>query len=222
MLNNLIRRSVVLGYVRKRSLFDKTNYVPYYLPSPVKYHKFRKPRLSEWSDPNVVYPPVLPPPTKLRFKGLINELEREELERRKLLQPFVYPKFKTGDLISFHYLHSMSQGRGNEYTGIVIGKYRQNSLYGSFCVVGKVSGVPVKFKIKMNSPLVVNFKLVAKGSGNLRAKLNYIWEKVSINDKLNSPIFKKKSGPWKENTVANKIKKHNSSKTLNKFEDDTI
>lgn len=44
----------------------------------------------------------------------------EEKQKAEILKPFSYPEIKTGDVVKFHYLHSISEGGGNEYTGIVL------------------------------------------------------------------------------------------------------
>lgn len=38
----------------------------------------------------------------------------------KLLKPFNYSKVKTGDTVKFHYLHSISEGKGGFYEGLVV------------------------------------------------------------------------------------------------------
>jgi ribosomal protein L19 len=53
----------------------------------------------------------------------MSKLENEEVEKLKMLKNFEYPDFNVGDVVRFHYLHSISEGRGNTYTGIVIAKY---------------------------------------------------------------------------------------------------
>lgn len=37
------------------------------------------------------------------------------MSRMKQLKSFRYPDFRTGDVIEFHNLHSLSEGRGNTY-----------------------------------------------------------------------------------------------------------
>lgn len=48
--------------------------------------------------------------------------EEEELEKLKMLKNFEYPDFSVGDIVKFHYLHSLSEGRGNTYTGLVVSR----------------------------------------------------------------------------------------------------
>ena len=55
--------------------------------------------------------------------AVISKLENEEVEKLKMLKNFEYPDFNVGDVVKFHYLHSISEGRGNTYQGIIIAKY---------------------------------------------------------------------------------------------------
>lgn len=57
--------SIVIGYKRKRSVFDFTNYEEEWLPRQNLYHKNRKPQLPGWTDPNTLYPRLIPPIRKM-------------------------------------------------------------------------------------------------------------------------------------------------------------
>ena len=62
----------------------------------------------------------------------------------------------------------MSEGNGNTITGVCIGVSNRNSLDGSFLVVFNLAGIPVRMRVKMYSPLLTEFELIQKGTGNLR------------------------------------------------------
>lgn len=47
---------------------------------------------------------------------------------------------------------------------------------GSFTVLFNFAGVPVRMKIKLNSPFLTDFQIISKGSGDLKYKLAYIWK----------------------------------------------
>jgi hypothetical protein len=44
---------IVYRFRPRRSIFDQTAYIDDYIPKPTKYHETRKPRLTQWDDPNV-------------------------------------------------------------------------------------------------------------------------------------------------------------------------
>ena len=71
--NNLLTNkqlfTIVYGYKPKRNVFDKTSFIENFVPNPTPYN--RKPKLDEWSDPSVMFPVVLPRPTKFQGKQLI-------------------------------------------------------------------------------------------------------------------------------------------------------
>lgn len=86
------------------------------------------------------------------------------------------PDFRAGDIIQFHFLKSISEGYGNTLTGMVIARYRDNSLMAGFDVVFRFCGAEVFMHVKQNSPLLQSVKVVDKSFGTLRQKLNYMWD----------------------------------------------
>lgn len=70
----------------------------------------------------------------------------------------------------------MSEGNGNTITGLCVGKDKPTKLMGSFTVLFNFAGVPVRMKIKLNSPFLTDFQIMSKGSGDLKYKLAYIWK----------------------------------------------
>lgn len=153
----------------------------------------RKPRLPQWDDPNVIWPPVLEPAIKYKNpKNLINDLNSEEKKKYKKMKNFEFPDYRTGDLVKFHYLHSLSEGKGNTYTGVIIGKWRCKGLGASFLVVFHFCGEPVRMKIFENSPFLVHFEIWKRGTGNFRKKCYYVWENMESHHTFNQPMLKKK------------------------------
>lgn len=69
------------------------------MPREKKFHHNRKPRLAQWDDPNVVWPPVSVKPTKSHGKKLLDELQQEEASYLKLSKGFKIPDFRSGDVI---------------------------------------------------------------------------------------------------------------------------
>ena len=74
-----LRNNIVIGYQRQRSPFDKTSYNENWVPRQRLYHKSRKPKLAEWSDPNVLFPMIIPPlhtkiTTKEGYRGYVRSV----------------------------------------------------------------------------------------------------------------------------------------------------
>lgn len=215
------KASIVYGYQSKRSPFDKTSYVDYYVDGPQRYHKSRKPRRPEWDDPNTVWPQLLPAPTQRNYKNLLLEVEQEEKRKIEAVRPFKLPDFRTGDVVEFHMLHSLSEGKGNTYTGLIIGRRRKNSLMGEFVIVFRFCGYQVCMNAKQFSPMIQNLRIVSRGSGNLRSKL-YHFKKMRLSkEDLNRPIIRRSMKKRREDVA--KSKKGSSRRSGIKFdvEDDT-
>ena len=197
-------RNIAYRYIKKRSPFDKTNYIEDYVPRPTKYPSSRKPRLSQWDDPNFHWPPVLSRPTKLRFKQLIRSIETKEKDKLDKLRAFSFPDYRSGDIVQFKFLHSISEGKGNLYTGTVIGRTRRNTYNAAFRVLFRFCGVEVEMNVRQYSPMLSAFKLVARGSGNLRSKLFYLGKLGLTKEQLTRPIIKRTMKKRKEDQVQKK------------------
>lgn len=136
------------------------------------------------------WPPLSVAPTKLKGKSLLREIEEEDKTLLQMGKSFRRPDLRSGDVIRFHYLHSLSEGNGNTITGLCIGLDAPDTLMGSFTAVFNFAGVPIKMKVKLNSPFLTDLQILAKGSGNLKHKLDYIW-KMGRDSVPVSPIVKR-------------------------------
>jgi len=222
-LFNIPQQSIAYRYIPKRSPFDKTNYVDYYIPPQDKYHKSRKPRLSQWDDPNVHWPPILTRPTKLQGSELIRSIENREKHVRNALRPFPIPDVRAGDVIEFKYLFSISEHLGNILTGVVIGRKRIHSWNSSFRVLLRLAGEQIEMDFKEMSPLLIGMKIVARGSGNLRSKLYYLKHKELTREQFMRPILKKTMRRRREDAAKKQVTKgKNRNLRLEKIYDKTI
>ena len=185
-----VSRSVVYLPKKPRRLFEKSLPAEDYEINPLPPAKHYKPRLPQWSDPNVVWPPVIPAATRLKGKALLLELEQEEKSKFTLLKPYTVPDFRSGDIIKFHYLHSISEGKGNEFTGLCMGLTRKNSLHASFWVMVRVAGLSTLFNVKLNSPFLAHLEILKRGSGNHKSKLFYMIKNLKASNKFTTPIIK--------------------------------
>lgn len=184
----LVRRWKVYVPVRPRAAWDKTGHVEGYVPDPLPWGERRKPRQAGWDAEDVVWPPVLPAPTRLRGRALLQEVNEQERIRLSLLKPFAVPDFRSGDLVQFHYAHSMSEGKGNLIQALCLGRARPNSLHARFDVVFRAAGNKVLMKVKQNSPFVTDFALLKPGGGRLRMK-NYHWAEEGERNRFDKPVL---------------------------------
>jgi hypothetical protein len=73
------------------------------VPNPFPPKSNKKPRQAAWDDPNTIWPPVIPAPTRLSGKALLTQIENEELTRLRNLKLQQLPKFRAGDVVKlFH------------------------------------------------------------------------------------------------------------------------
>ncbi len=111
------------------------------------------------------------------------------MERMKILKTFDYEEIKSGDVIQFHYLHSISQGKGNTYKGLVLCHKYKNSLKGRIDVLTELAGEKFLFKIKKFSPFITQLSLHEKGSGNFRHNItNHVINSARFNQSVSVPL----------------------------------
>ena len=185
-----IMRNIVYRFTPQRSPYDKTSYIENYIPRPNKYHKTRKPRLSQWTDPKVQWPLLLPQATKQQGKSLIHHLEHIEKKRILSKRMFRVGSVRAGDVIKFTYYHSLSEKKFNVYSGLVIGKSNRKSLDASIRVIFRFCGSHVEMNLKQNSPFLSDFKILARGRGHRRAKWYHLGRMGMTKEELLRPITK--------------------------------
>mmetsp|Transcript_39457 Transcript_39457/g.45903 ORF Transcript_39457/g.45903 Transcript_39457/m.45903 type:complete len:238 (-) Transcript_39457:101-814(-) len=221
-LTDIFKRTIVYRYTPKRSPFDRTAYIEDYVPRPTKYHKDRKPRLPQWDDPNVHWPPVLAAPTQHKYKALMKELEAEEKLRLDLSKPFDVPDFRPGDVVEFSYIHSVSEGKGNTLTGIVTRRRRRNSLDHAFQISARFRGSQISFYQKVSSPMLTSFRLVAKGSGYMKSHLHWIPEAGWSKEQQMRPMMRRGMSKRKDEAVRQAVVSKRSKNILEDIKDDLL
>ena len=60
-----------------------------------------KPKLKEWDNPDVIWPPIMTRPTKLTKKALLRQLEDEEKERLMAMKNFNVTDVMSGDIVEY-------------------------------------------------------------------------------------------------------------------------
>lgn len=203
---NKIFNNIVYSYVPQRNPFDKTSYIKNYVPRPNKYHKTRKPRLEQWTNPKIEWPILLPAPTRLTGKALIKTLESQEKKRIRKQRNFKIVKVRQGDVVQFKYYHSLSEKKFNIYSGIVLGRTKKNSLDASIRVIFRFCGTHVEMNLKLNSPFLGSFKILARGQGRRRGKLYYLSKFHLTKEELLRPLIKGKKITYLGKKK--KVKKH--------------
>jgi ribosomal protein L19 len=149
------------------------------------------------------------------------ELEEEDKTLLQMGKAFTIPDIRSGDVVKFHYLHSLSEGNGNSITGLCVGMSRAKSLQANMTVLFNFAGVPVRMKVKLNSPFLADLQLVSRGSGNLKYKLAYIW-KMKRNTIPIAPIIKKSVARRENDKVKTKTEKKNKNVIVDKIDDPLI
>lgn len=71
------------------------------MPNPFPPKSNQKPRQAGWTDPNVIWPPVVPAPTKEKGRHLIRELQKEEMKKMEIVRGEKLPEFRSGDVLKW-------------------------------------------------------------------------------------------------------------------------
>ena len=184
-------RPIVHRYRKTRSPFDKSNYIDDWIERPYKFHRNRKPKMSLWDDPKVNWPPIMAAPSKKRDRSFLRELDEEEMERIKLTRNFEMGDFRPGDVINFHFLHSLSEGKGNLITAVCLGVTRKNTYKAGFYVMFNFGGMRCFGKIHHYSPMVAWFSIKTLGAGNCNYKMFYLWNMCTIGTVPIKPVLRR-------------------------------
>ncbi len=188
MLNSLFRslaRSIVLPLLKRRS-----PYATKLLPDDPFYVKPRFKRQPMWDDPKSIWPPKSISPTKAKGHTLIQLLETEEMQRIQSQKPFKIPEFRAGDLIEVTKFKSISKGKYTSYKGVVLGLYKKNTINSSFQYIFEWKHRKICFKHKMFSPLIIDVRVVAKGSRKLNAKLYALMNPKVVSSVTTRPFMR--------------------------------
>ena len=134
-----------------------------------------------------------PAPTQKTGKSLIMQLENEYRDEIKASRDFEIPDIRSGDVVEVTVFRSLSD-ENPKYTvhqGIVIAHHKRNTIMASLRLVFYFVEEGLNWKIKLNSPLVANVKLIKTGSNKNRGRLNYIWDMMktkNLKSFLENPI----------------------------------
>jgi len=74
------------------------------------------------------------------------------------------PPYRTGDVLSVTMFRSLSEGKFNKFTGVVMGQKRPNSLGKSFKIHFSESDVNMSMMVKAYSPMVAKVEMYKYGS----------------------------------------------------------
>lgn len=69
------------------------------MPNPMPPKSNQKPRQPGWDDPSTIWPPIIPAPTHLTGKPLIQQLQKEEMARMEIVRGEKLPEFRAGDVL---------------------------------------------------------------------------------------------------------------------------
>lgn len=163
----------VIRYTPKRSPFDKTTYNEEWIPRERLYHKSRKPRQPEWSDPNVVFPKFIPPLYKpCSFKHYIrNVIEEEEKEKAYRSKEYLLGDVRPGDIVDITFQETFESPQTVTHRGLVISFKRSKSWSAAIELAIRFGGMSLKCVYLVNSPKVKKIEMVGRGSGCFKSSL---------------------------------------------------
>lgn len=156
-----------------------TNYEEDWIPRQQMYHKDRKPQQAGWTDPAVLYPKLIPPVRKMagRPRNYLRQIELEERDRLQVKRDFATPDVRPGDIVEISYQETFENDKVVKYRGFVIAMVKKHSLMAGIVLAIRVAGVNVQAHYLINSPKVRNLELIARGSGDRKARLYFLWDR---------------------------------------------
>jgi ribosomal protein L19 len=123
-------------------------------------------------------------------KTLINEIEKEYMEKIKSTRPFKVPNYRSGDVVDVTIFKSLSEGKFNKHRGIIYSMKNRNSLDKTFKIHFNEADQNVSMSVKEFSPMVAKIDIHKYGSNQLRAKMNHIPSLDLSKTRITEPIIK--------------------------------
>jgi len=129
-------------------------------------------------------------PTMHRGKTLLGHIDSEERKKIEASRPYKMPDYRTGDVMTVTMFNSLSEGKFQTHTGVVIGNAKRNNLRHSFSIHSVSLDVNFTYDIKAHSPLVAKVEMFRMGSNKNRKKLNHIPKLDLTIARCQEPIIK--------------------------------
>jgi ribosomal protein L19 len=166
---------------RRESVFNQNKFNEYYLESRKQQKAKRNPiTQAKFEDDNYKWE-TIPSAVKENGKQLISILKNEELEKLKKNSSNRDP-IRLGDKIEIDYYHSMTSKKIYKYTGVVVGRKRENSHNYSFKFLTMVAESYMLLDYLYYSPMILSIKVVLPSNLNPNIKRKKIHNLRHIKD----------------------------------------
>ena len=152
----------------------------------------------------------------------MNEIDKEEKLKIKGERNFDIPDFRTGDVVKFTVVKSISEGKEKEVSGLVIGKSAPNSIRARCVINFNAQDTNIVYSRALYSPLIKDFKILKYGSNRLRKKLNYVPKLDMSPARLQEPIFKGRNYKERSTKVRSKMSEERKTKIKGKVQREQI
>ena len=152
---------VTLYHKKRANPFLKQPFNENHIPHQGGYAKIRKnkPRLAAWDAPKFDWPPKLSRPTMHKGKTLINELDAEEKKRIVADRDFKIPDYRTGDVLKFTVVDSLSENNEKTYSGVCISKKAPNSIRAMAKINFSIDNVNCTYGMTLYNPMLKNIEI---------------------------------------------------------------
>merc|ERR1740130_954985 len=109
-----------------------------------------------------------------RARGLLQELEAEQVEKRMAKTKYDMQPLEPGDIVKVTYYESLTSKTESTFQGIIIGKFKGKGIMQAIELRNIIDGVEAEMRIPLLSPLIKDIKLLDRKSKRTRAKLYYL------------------------------------------------
>lgn len=141
-----------------------------------------------------------------RGQTLLNHIEGEERQKIEESREFKLPDYRTGDVLDVTLFQSLSEGKFNQFRGVVFAKKMPNNLRHSFKINTVIDDVNTSIMVKAWSPLLAKVEIASYGSNKNRKKLNYIPELDLSKGRAQEPIKKGKGYKHRDDMYGSTVK----------------
>jgi ribosomal protein L19 len=109
-----------------------------------------------------------------------------------------------------------------KYRGYVIAMTKKHSLMAGMVLAIRLSGVNIQAHYLINSPKVKNIEIVARGSGDRKARLYFLWERNYFTKSFIQQPWKSKANKKRSDDSRYAGRSLRTSLVMDKTEDDSV
>lgn len=132
------------------------------------------------------------------------------------------PDVRSGDIVEISYQETLEDEKVVKYKGYVIAVTKKNTLMAGLVLAIRIAGVNVQAHYLIHSPKVKNIEIAARGSGNLKSRLYFLWDRGYFTKSFIQQPWKGKANKPRKDEAKKVTTKKSGTLKMDHTEDDSV